>query len=323
MRAPRDRRGQLSVPFLLAIPAFFLFVVAVIEIISISREKIRQQFALDISATLEMESYTDLLNKLAYLNGVFPHRIFKGANSVGGGATGAYPAASAGFSTDDPLWPIRYQGLRAYANVPDDGVNPPDNFGILHMHLPGEGGVAVGQAEQVAYNYISVYQWLGDVATSQKITFEKTVLLKHDQLRQSMWMNLLNSAGSGCSDTVLTCGSEASNAFGNISIRMHYLEGFKNCPVIVTIAGQSYVGELTSPFKFSGSGLWQLATVPQPQVDAMCDGWVAKTHFDPGPNHFKADWVPMMQPYVRAKVATCGGHLWPDTTPKYYTRLYP
>ena len=50
----RDRRGQLSVPFLLVIPSFLIIVVFLVEIGNISREKIRNQFAIDVAATLEM-----------------------------------------------------------------------------------------------------------------------------------------------------------------------------------------------------------------------------------------------------------------------------
>ena len=313
----KDRRGQLSVPFLLVIPSFLVIVVFLVEIGNISREKIRNQFAIDVAATLEMESYADLLNRLAYLNGVFPHRIFRGGPGAGGPGSGIYPSASHGFDPGDMTWPI--SGGPGGSN-PD----PPANFGILHMHLPGEGGVAMDAAETAAYNYISVYRWLGDVATSQKVVFEKTTLRNHDLLRKSLYMNLVKTGGTAsCGDAPELCGDEAAHAFGDVTIRMHYLSGFKHCPVVITIAGQSYVGELQGAFNFAGSGLWQLATVPKNQLKDMEDGWVAKTHFDPGPNHFAANFQEMMEPYVRARVTTRGGHVWPDTTPKYYTRMYP
>lgn len=313
----RSERGQLAVPFLLVLPSFILIVIFLLEIGMMSREKIRQQFALDAAATLEMESYADLLNRLAYVNGVFPHRIFRGGMDAGGDPSGLYPTAQRSFTLDDPVWPIR-------GGVAGADPDPPLNFGILHMHLPGEGGVALDAAEQAAYNYFSVYRWLGDVATAQKIVFEKTTLKNHDLLRKALWMNTRKAGGTAsCGESPQDCGLEAASAFGTVDIRMHYLQGFKHCPVVVTIGGQTYVGELTEPFNFSGQGLWQLATVPQHQLKAMEDGWVAKTHFDPGPNHFGADFTALMNPFVRARVTTRGGQVWPDTTPKYYTRLYP
>ncbi|MBI3299687.1 MAG: hypothetical protein HYZ75_16090 [Elusimicrobia bacterium] len=312
-----ERRGQLAVPFLLILPSFILITIFLVEIGQISREKIRQQFAIDAAATLEMESYTDLLNRLAYINGVFPHRIFRGGPGAAGNPSGLYPTAQRPFRVEDPVWPIS-------GGVGGTNPDPPANFGILHMHLPGEGGVAIEAAEKAAFDYFSVYNWLGDVATAQKIVFEKTTLKNHDLLRKGLWMNLRTSGGGApCGETAADCGGEATKAFGNIDIRMSYLQGFKHCPVIVTINGKNYVGELAEPFNFSGAGLFQLATVPQHQLKAMEDGWVAKTHFDPGPNHFAHNFVEAMNPYVRARVTTKGGSVWPDTTPKYYTRLYP
>lgn len=311
-----DARGQLAVPFLLVLPSFFLIVIFLVQIGHLSREKIRQQFAIDAAATLEMESYADLLNRLAYVNGVFPHRIFRGGmdNAV---PSSLYPTAHQPFTMDDAVWPIR-------GGVAGADPDPPTNFGILHMHLPGEGGVAIDAAEQAAYNYISVYRWLGDVATAQKLVFEKTTLRNHDLLRKALWMNTRTSGGSAsCGEFASDCGDIAAASFGDITIRMHYLQGFKHCPVTITIGGQTYVGELEGAFNFAGAGLFQLATVPQDQIKMLEDGWVAKTHFDPGPNDFGTNFVEMMAPYVRARVTTRGGKVWPDTTPKFYTRLYP
>src|SRR3989338_7946391 len=42
-------------------------------------EKIRQQFATDSAAFIQMGDYTNLLNRTAYVNGAFPYRIFKEA----------------------------------------------------------------------------------------------------------------------------------------------------------------------------------------------------------------------------------------------------
>lgn len=316
MRGVLSSRGQLAVPFLLVLPSFFLIVMFLVQIGQISREKIRQQFAIDAAATLEMESYADLLNRLAYVNGVFPHRIFRGGMGAAG-PSGLYPTAHQPFTMDDPVWPIR-------GGVGGTNPDPPTNFGILHMHLPGEGGVAMEAAETAAYNYFSVYNWLGDVATAQKLVFEKTTLRNHDLLRKALWMNTRTSSGAGsCGEFASECGDLAAASFGDVTIRMHYLQGFKHCPVVVTIGGQTYVGELEGAFNFAGSGLFQLATVPQDQLKAMEDGWVAKTYFDPGPNDFGTNFVDFMKPYVRARVTTRGGRVWPDTTPKYYTRLYP
>lgn len=323
--APLGERGQLIIPALFVFPIFFLIVMFLVETGNLSRQKIRQQFALDAAATVEMEQYTDLFNRMAYINGVFPHRIFKGGMHVGGGLSGLYPSSDRAMSWDDEVWPIRFGGSRGFANNP----NPPLNFGILHMHPPGMGAVALEKAEAVAYNYTTVYRWLGDVATAQKLIFNKTVQRDHAMLRKSMFMNLRRANDlSPCSTAAAECGDEAAKAFKNVSVRMHYLQGWKHCPVIIKVKGQKYVGELTEDFPFEGRGLFQLITVPPAQLKSFEEGFLIKQHWRPQPNFFGVNFhfggeEETSDPFVRAKVHSMGGHIWPHSTPKYITRLQP
>ncbi|MDO8806648.1 MAG: hypothetical protein Q7R35_19720 [Elusimicrobiota bacterium] len=73
----RGRKGQILLPSLLIIPSLLLFVYLLFETTKLSREKIRQQFAVDSAAFIQMGDYTNLLNRTAYVNGAFPYRIFK------------------------------------------------------------------------------------------------------------------------------------------------------------------------------------------------------------------------------------------------------
>ena len=77
---PRLRRsGQILIPSILIIPSLMLFIYLIFETTKISREKIRQQFAVDSAAFIQMGDYTNILNRTAYVNGAFPYRIFKEA----------------------------------------------------------------------------------------------------------------------------------------------------------------------------------------------------------------------------------------------------
>jgi len=291
----------------------------VVETGKLSREKIRQQFAVDAAATLEMNQYTDLFNRLAYINGVFPQRIFRGGMGTAGNS-GLYPASSRPLDENDKVWPIRFGAGREYANVPD----PPQDFGILHMYTDSARGVAIEKANKVAFNYISVYRWLGDVATAQKLIFERAVAKDHALLRKSLWMNLRReNDNTKCSVGPTECGEEAAEAFSDINIRMHYVSGFKHCPVTMVIDGKSYTGALTGAFQFDGSGLFQLATVESDQMAAYDTGFVVKRHWTPESNYFNLDLKSLYDPYVRTRVASKGGKVWPDTTPKFFTRTYP
>jgi hypothetical protein len=73
------RKGQILIPSILVIPSLMLFIYLLFETTKISREKIRQQFALDSAAFIQMGDYTNILNRTAYVNGAFPYRIFKEA----------------------------------------------------------------------------------------------------------------------------------------------------------------------------------------------------------------------------------------------------
>ena len=313
-------KGQVLIPFLCILPSFIILIIFLVEIGNLSTEKIRQQFALDAAATAEMEQYTDLLNRLAYLNGVFPQRIFRGGMGAAGSPNAVFPSLVEPIEDGSLSWPIRFGGARAYANT----ENPPTNFGILHMNPDGAGGIAIEKANMMAYNYMSAYRWLGDVAASQKIVFERVVNRDHVVLRKSMYQNLYkNPANPDCAEDPEKCGQEAAEAFKPLHVRMHYLQGWKHCPVLVTVGGESYSGTLAGSFGFSGSGLWQLATIPPDEVERAKEGFLVKNKWNPPRNHFKIDFKAELDPYVRAHVSSSGGKVWPDTTPRFMTRLQP
>ncbi|MFA5140879.1 MAG: hypothetical protein WC728_16755 [Elusimicrobiota bacterium] len=319
--ARRASDGQVIIPFLFVLPSFIILLIFLVEIGNLSTEKIRQQFALDAAATAQMEQYTDLLNRLAYINGVFPQRIFRGGMGAAGAASMLYPSLVEPIEDGTLSWPIRYGGGRPAAAYTE---NPPENMGILHAHLPTEGAVELEAANRAAYNYINIYRWLGDVAAAEKLIFERTAGKDQVILRKSMFYNLFNNPASPeCQSDPANCGVNAAKQFPKLDIRTHYISGFQHCPTIVTIGGQTYVGVLAGAFNFSGSGLFQLATVPPEQVERLKEGYLVKNRWNPPPNHFGINLKDAADPYVRAHVSSSGGKIWPDTTPKFMTRLSP
>jgi len=149
-----NRRGQIIIPSVLLIPSLLLFVYLLFEITKLSREKIRHQFATDSAAFIEMTNYSDFFNRTAYVNGSFPHRIFKeaygcaehgGPNehlqyTAGSGSicpydmlyeAGCFPRYegddSEGVMDRMSKWPIRFSDARGYMNK-----NPPGDV-ILPM----------------------------------------------------------------------------------------------------------------------------------------------------------------------------------------------
>jgi hypothetical protein len=329
--ALRDTRGQLLIPSLMCMASFFLFVILIFEVGRLSRDKIRQQFALDAAASIEMEQYTDLLNRLAYLNGVFPDRVFRevyGANWAKSYIAGLFPAAPNGVSPEEPVWPIRFGPGRN--KVDGNSADPPLDFGQLHMNPEGaEGAVPIDDATMEAYGYIKIYQWLGDIATAQKLVFESTVLKRHALLRKSLWMNLqAEEADAGsCSGDIQDCGDEAAKAFRNILLRTHFLRDFKYCGLLVPVGSQMYIGVMDGSFSFGINGLWQLTTVPEKDLSMLRRGFVVKNHWSPKKNFFNVDFKEHLpepeDPFVQVTAITKGGRVWPDSTPKYSSRLLP
>jgi hypothetical protein len=330
MPHPRGRRGQIAPPSLLVFPSLFLLVFLLVEIGRLSREKIRSQFALDASATVETEQYSDLLNRMAYINGAFPDRIFKEAYGPIWGekfSAGLFPGTYQTPGPGDEQWNIRFGEGRAYANVPD----PPVNFGYLHMAPEGTGALQLDKATQIAADYISVYQWLGRVAAAQKMMFERIVEKSHPFMRRSLFMNLAGPGNLPGCGSVETCGNEPVSSFRNLHIRTHFIQGFKHCPVVVTIGGESYVGELKGAFVFQGSGLFQLQTVPQADLDMLKRGWLVRQHWVPPKNSYGVDFRGLVPgdgsgnpyPFVRAWVSVSGGKVWPDPMPRFQARLNP
>jgi len=92
------RRGQILIPSMLVIPSLLIFVYLLFETTKISREKIRQQFAIDSAVFIQMGDYTNLLNRTAYVNGAFPYRIFKEAFGCDDSSNMHKPIASTGQS---------------------------------------------------------------------------------------------------------------------------------------------------------------------------------------------------------------------------------
>lgn len=234
------RGGQILLPSLIILPSLLLFVYLIFETGKLSRGKIRQQFAIDSAAFIQMGDYTNLLNRTAYVNGVFPYRIFKEEYGCGGACTPGQPDCNylqksdgkgsecrykmlyeAGDfpkytgSDDDPPnrnpvvlddideWPLAFGGPRAG----DLNKNPPDLDPMITLISKDQGikiNVSWNDAVRIFTFYSQVYVLLGQVETSQMKVFIELVK-DFSFFRQSYWLNV-NTAE--CSDNRLTCGDE-------------------------------------------------------------------------------------------------------------------
>ena len=73
----KNKKAQIVLPAILLIPTILLVIYLLFETAKLSRFKIRSQFALDSAAFIELTTYSNFLNAVAYVNGAFPFRVFR------------------------------------------------------------------------------------------------------------------------------------------------------------------------------------------------------------------------------------------------------
>ncbi|MDD2772794.1 MAG: hypothetical protein PHP45_03755 [Elusimicrobiales bacterium] len=354
--------GQIVIPAVFIFPTMCLFVYLLFETTKLSREKIRHQFAVDSAAFIEMTNYSDYLNRTAYVNGSFPHRIFKEAFSCppddnyiertdGGQRECLYDVVyeMGGFpknldSNDTMMdqsdkWRIEFsQGRGVDLNVPDPQFPPQfDLFQhdrMIKLILSWDAAVGIYKL------YARVYMLLGSVQDSQKSVYER-LTDDHKFFRKSYYLNT-----GDCQGNPETCGDQGVsvgyNSFKSnvLQTKMHYVNR-------IYFAARKFVGgldplkvvETQPPIDMTQSnslGLFQLATVSNRSVlTNIGRGLEVYQGWDPPSNYFKVDLKPFNcretgKPCVHARIAAQCPRLtqdnncvWPDPTPKYQTRLYP
>ncbi|MBU2573340.1 MAG: hypothetical protein KKH28_04610 [Elusimicrobia bacterium] len=225
----------MLLPSLIILPSLLLFVYLIFETTKLSREKIRQQFAVDSAAFIQMGDYTNLLNRTAYVNGTFPYRIFKehyGCDSTpctagddnclqksdGKGAhcrydmlyeAGDFPryASDTGRMPvpldDKGEWPIRFDETKR----PNINENPPQVADVLTLITKEQGikiNISWGDAVRIFTFYSQVYTLLGQVEESQMSVF-LNLTSNFSFFRKSYY---LNANTKDCHDNYLTCGDE-------------------------------------------------------------------------------------------------------------------
>ena len=73
----KNQKAQIVLPAILLVPTVLLVIYLLFETAKLSRFKIRSQFALDSAAFIELTTYSNFLNAVAYVNGAFPYRVFR------------------------------------------------------------------------------------------------------------------------------------------------------------------------------------------------------------------------------------------------------
>ena len=133
----KNRRAQIVLPAILLVPTILLVIYLLFETAKLSRFKIRSQFALDSAAFIELTSYSNFLNAVAYLNGAMPFRVFR-ENMMN-------PVLKEPDSEYSGPQSITYYDLfyeaGAFPAMPDINSNPRENAGkweLKYVEAPSE-----------------------------------------------------------------------------------------------------------------------------------------------------------------------------------------
>lgn len=313
-----NRRGQIIIPSVLLIPSLLLFVYLLFEITKLSREKIRHQFAVDSAAFIEMTNYSDFFNRTAYVNGSFPHRIFKEAYdcpprgtlqyTAGGGEicpydmlydAGCFPRYegddSPGVMDRLRKWPIRFKDVAGGGKFGgakrDMNKNPPD-FGSVLEFITEEQGIEIyifwkSMAIGFYTFYAQVYKLLGSVETSQKTVFER-LTEDFNFFRKSYYLNT-----GECRQNPGVCGEDGLANFkaNRVHPQIHYITKLAFWAK-VRKAGRFppyYLGSTDPPLDMPAPGLFQLATVPDAELRPLKRGFEVYQGWDAPSNYFGVD----------------------------------
>ena len=275
-----------------------LFIYLLFETTKISREKIRQQFALDSAAFIQMGDYTNILNRTAYVNGAFPYRIFKEAYECTAGCTTGteencmkktdetgtvctykmlYDAGDIPKYKDDeefkdatPLdnkskWEIAFNE----AVRPQMNKNPPAPEDTL-MLINADQGIKIyifwDPAIGIYKFYAQVYTMLGAVEESQMTVFER-LTENFNFFRKSYY---LNANTQECVDNPALCGEDGVRSPGGFRANritrgagmfMWYVDKIIfHAKVPQSGLPPYFLGKTNPPLQMPAPGLFQLAT---------------------------------------------------------------
>jgi hypothetical protein len=320
------RPGQLLIPSLLVIPSLLLFVYLLFETTKVSREKIRQQFATDSAAFIQMGDYTNLLNRTAYVNGAFPYRIFKEAYECppekvmqmasGSGeicpydmlyAAGAFPKDKNDVKGAQPSpldgkskWEIEFDNSvrPEFTGNPNGPANKP-SFDLITWDQGNkimlEWGTAIGYYKF----YAQVYTLLGSVEESQWTVFDR-LTENFNFFRKSYYLNANTQA---CVDNPQTCGDDGLRSTGGFygsklvkghNFYMHYIQKIMFYAKVFTggTLPPYYLGKTNPAMDMTSmtpNGLFQLATISDSVLDKLGNGLDVYQGWDAPTNYFNVN----------------------------------
>lgn len=313
------RKAQILIPAVLVIPSLLIFIYLLFETTKISREKIKQQLALDSAAFIQMTDFTNFLNRTAYVNGPFPYRIFKqlydcGQDGMGtmldksdqSGQTctfelfwkmGAYPkyVDDVEYQSPDPKW---FDGKTKWDIRFDEtfrpGINTPkpdlaDEFIFFNADMATKYMFFWDPIISFYKQYVQVYSILGSIEASQFSVFDR-LTQNMNFFRKSFY---LNAATKKCLDNPELCGNEGLSGWVGKKlkpgdVKMHYIKRIKFWAKSIrenVLMGPGYDiahSESIDMTQMAPQGLFQLTTVDEGKLSSLGKGYELEQSWEPG-----------------------------------------
>jgi len=314
------RKAQILIPAVLVIPSLLIFIYLLFETTKISREKIKQQLALDSAAFIQMGDYTNFLNRTAYVNGPFPYRIFKQLYDCGGDQMGTMvqrsdesgeectfktfyeagnfpkyvndipgepPENRASEFDKSPKWEIKFDDtLRPGINT----ANPNLNDELIFLTSDQAVKLMLFWDPIIGFykQYAQVYSILGSIEASQLSIFER-LTDNMNFFRKSFY---LNAATRECIDNPELCGNEGLSSWKSVRLRvsnvkMHFIKRIKFwAKSRRTSFPPGYDIVYTNPpldmTQGAPEGLFQLTTVDVGKLKELKKGYELEQSWKPG-----------------------------------------
>ncbi len=307
------RKAQLLLPSVLVIPSLLIFIYLLYETTKLSREKIRTQFALDTAVFVQMQDYTNFLNRTAYVNGAFPYRIFKEewdckahdqflqrTDETGMVCpfqmfweVGAFPKWVNDVIGTDPVgtyfdrsdkWEIKFndQPTELVENPRQSQLNSSNpNFGdeLIFINPKQAQKIYIFWDPSLNYYkfYAQVYLTLGTIEESQFAVFQR-LTERVNFFRKAIY---LNAPDQTCLNTPQHCGDDALQGTGfqvkwvrNNQVKIHYIKRMKWWAKFYVGGLPPYeIAKTDPPVEFPDPGLFQLATVDPGELRKLGFGY--------------------------------------------------
>ncbi|MCL2887886.1 MAG: hypothetical protein FWF35_01030 [Elusimicrobia bacterium] len=359
--AAYSRRGQFLLPSVLLVPIVLLVIYLIYETAKLSREKIRQQFAVDAAAFVELQPAATYLNASAYINAAFPYRVFrdnmntplKFSNRGGQDERltvydwfyrgGAFPGSVD--RNDENAWNPKDTDLEwnlKYSADPDADpvrsrweVESPQSAGSAPVTLMSKTVADHYEADETLlydslWFYVTVYGLFGDIFDKQGAIYNK-ISTGGMFFKKSYYLNT-----GTCNED--ECGREGAQAFSGLSIKLtpFYIRTMKLVYSDFFYGGsqryQTGTQSLSMPVEklVTGGNLFQFAYLDSGSrrtLGKLKSGIEVTQPFTPPDNYFNVD-LRGYTPHVHATVslecpAASNNCVWPKATSKYQVRMEP